>query len=89
MEGGMMNVQTVIKELQKCQLRVNKLKGRYAKKEIYNLIKVLNTGTKIGNRNLTTQFLTDYSQAISKIEVFEGEKGDKIFVFSFSDGLGC
>lgn len=84
-----MNVETMIKELQKCQLRVNKLKGRKAKKEIYDTIKIFNRGTKIGSRNLTTQFLTDSSRATSTIEVFEGEKGKQIFVFNFNDGLGC
>lgn len=62
--------------------------GKKAKKLIYSFLKELNKGTKIGNRNYTSQFLTDSSRGFSQIEVFEGENGKKLCVFDFKDGFG-
>lgn len=63
---------------------VKKLNNKKAKKFIYDFLKEKNKGCKIGNRNFTSQFLCDSSRGIEKIEVFEGEKGKKVFTFIFS-----
>lgn len=61
----------------------NNLKGNKAKKLIYSYLKKLNFNRRIGNRKVTAQFLTHSEQGKEIIEVYEGEKGDKLFTFSF------
>lgn len=72
--------QKIQKEIDKKQLRSNK-----AKKLIYSYLKEINHNKRIGNRKVTSQFLTNSVFREELIEVYEGEKGDKIFTFSFKD----
>ena len=67
------------------KLDSKRIGGKKAKKLIYSYLSELNEGTKIGDRNFTSQFLCDMGKGIEIIEVFKGEKGDKVFSFSFNE----
>lgn len=74
----------------KIQMEIDskKICGKKAKKLVYSFLKQLNKGTKVGDRNYTSQFLTDMSLRESYIEVFKGEGGLRVFRFIFKDGFG-
>lgn len=69
----------------KIQDKINKLNlnEREAKKLIYGYTKRLNKFKRIGSRNITTCFLCDSGLGRGYIEVFNGEKGEKVFTFNF------
>jgi hypothetical protein len=75
----------VMKKLKSIQQIIDykKYKSKKAKNLIYDFLKEENKYCK--NRNFTSQFLCDMQNRTETIEVFKGEKGEKIFTFSFNE----
>jgi hypothetical protein len=77
----------IIQKLESIQKQIDskKLRSKKAKKLIYDFLKEQNRFCGIGDRNFTSQFLCDMQFRTESIEVFKGEKGEKIWTFVFDE----